>query len=208
MRNWTLVLALLIGLQLSAQEAEWTSIKDINPFIGTGGHGHTHPSAQAPFGMIQLGPNTRYEGWDGCGGYHYTDSAMYGFSCTHLSGTGVSDYGDLLMLPYSSPTKEGDHIKFFKEDEHAQAGYYACILDDGTRIEATAGDRTGILRIRFGEGSEPGIMIDLNFRDRVLKSRSKPLVLENGKEAGFQKDGPGSSISTLDSTSQHGLIPP
>ena len=169
MRNWTQLLALLIGLQLSAQDAEWTSIKDINPFIGTGGHGHTHPSAQAPFGMIQLGPNTRYDGWDGCGGYHYTDSAMYGFTCTHLSGTGVSDYGDLLILPYSSPTKEGDHIKFFKEDEHAQAGYYACILDDGTRIEATAGDRTGILRIRFGEGSAPGIMIDLNFRDRVLK---------------------------------------
>ena len=169
MRKWTQLLALFIGLQLSAQEAEWTSIKDINPFIGTGGHGHTHPSAQAPFGMIQLGPNTRYDGWDGCGGYHYTYSAMYGFSCTHLSGTGVSDYGDLLILPYSSRTKEGDHIKFFKEDEHAQAGYYACILDDGTRIEATAGDRTGILRIRFGEGSAPGIMVDLNFRDRVLK---------------------------------------
>ena len=169
MRKWTQLLALFIGLQLSAQEAEWTSIKDINPFIGSGGHGHTHPSAQAPFGMIQLGPNTRYDGWDGCGGYHYTDSAMYGFSCTHLSGTGVSDYGDLLILPYSSRTKEGDHIKFFKEDEHAQAGYYACILDDGTRIEATAGDRTGILRIRFGEGSAPGIMVDLNFRDRVLK---------------------------------------
>ena len=169
MRNWTLVLALLIGLQVSAQDAEWTSVKDINPFIGTGGHGHTHPSAQAPFGMIQLGPSTRYEGWDGCSGYHFTDSAMYGFTSTHLSGTGVSDYGDLLMLPYSSPTKEGDHIKFFKEDEQAQAGYYACILDDGTRIEATAGDRTGILRIRFGEGSEPGIMIDLNFRDRVLE---------------------------------------
>ena len=169
MRNWTLLLALFIGLQLSAQDAEWTSIKDINPFIGTGGHGHTHPSAQAPFGMIQLGPNTRYDGWDGCSGYHYTDSAMYGFTCTHLSGTGVSDYGDLLMLPYSSPTKEGDHIKFFKEDEHAQAGYYACILDDGTRIEATAGDRVGKLRLHFTRNSSPGIMVDLNFRDRVLK---------------------------------------
>jgi putative alpha-1,2-mannosidase len=169
MRNWTLLLALFIGLQLSAQDAEWTSIKDINPFIGTGGHGHTHPSAQAPFGMIQLGPNTRYDGWDGCSGYHYTDSAMYGFTCTHLSGTGVSDYGDLLMLPYSSPTKEGDHIKFFKEDEHAQAGYYACILDDGTRIEATAGDRIGKLRLHFPRNSSPGIMVDLNFRDRVLK---------------------------------------
>jgi len=169
MRKLTQMLALLIGLQLSAQDAEWTSVKDINPFIGTGGHGHTHPSAQAPFGMIQLGPNTRYDGWDGCSGYHYTDSAMYGFTCTHLSGTGVSDYGDLLMLPYSSPTKEGDYIKFFKEDEHAQAGYYACILDDGTRIEATAGDRIGKLRLHYPPNSSPGIMVDLNFRDRVLK---------------------------------------
>ena len=182
MSKLTQLLALCIGLQLSAQDAEWTTVKDINPFIGTGGHGHTHPSAQTPFGMIQLGPNTRYDGWDGCSGYHYTDSAMYGFTCTHLSGTGVSDYGDLLMLPYSSPTKEGDHIKFYKEDEHAQAGYYACILDDGTRIEATAGDRTGILRIRFGEGSEPGIMVDLNFRDRVLKQDFS--ALGNGKFEG------------------------
>ncbi len=169
MRKLTQLLTLLIGLQLSAQDAEWTSVKDINPFIGTGGHGHTHPSAQAPFGMIQLGPNTRYDGWDGCSGYHFTDSAMYGFTCTHLSGTGVSDYGDLLMLPYSSPTKEGDHIKFFKEDEHAQAGYYACILADGTRIEATAGDRIGKLRLHYPPNSSPGIMVDLNFRDRVLK---------------------------------------
>lgn len=169
MRKLTQVLALLVGLSLHAQEAQWTSIQDINPFIGTGGHGHTHPSAQAPFGMIQLGPNTRYDGWDGCSGYHFTDSAMYGFTSTHLSGTGVSDYGDLLMLPYSSPTKEGDHIKFFKEDEHAQAGYYACILDDGTRIEATAGDRIGKLRIHYPQGGAPGMMVDLNFRDRVLK---------------------------------------
>jgi putative alpha-1,2-mannosidase len=182
MRRLTQVLALFIGLQLSAQDAEWTSVKDINPFIGTGGHGHTHPSAQAPFGMIQLGPNTRYDGWDGCSGYHYTDSAMYGFTCTHLSGTGVSDYGDLLMLPYSSPTKEGDHIKFFKEDEHAQAGYYACILDDGTRIEATAGERIGKLRLHYPPKSSPGIMVDLNFRDRVLKQDFS--ALGNGKFEG------------------------
>ena len=182
MRRLTQVLALFIGLQLSAQDAEWTSVKDINPFIGTGGHGHTHPSAQAPFGMIQLGPNTRYDGWDGCSGYHYTDSAMYGFTCTHLSGTGVSDYGDLLMLPYSTPTKEGDHIKFFKEDEHAQAGYYACILDDGTRIEATAGERIGKLRLHYPPNSSPGIMVDLNFRDRVLKQDFS--ALGNGKFEG------------------------
>jgi len=71
----------------------------VNPFIGTGGHGHTYPGATAPFGMIQLSPDTRHTGWDGCSGYHYSDSIIYGFSHTHLSGTGVSDYGDLLIVP-------------------------------------------------------------------------------------------------------------
>ena len=169
MRRTLPLIALFIGLTLHAQQDEWTSVSDINPFIGTGGHGHTHPSAQAPFGMIQLGPNSRYEGWDGCGGYHYSDTALYGFTSTHLSGTGVSDYGDLLMLPYSKPTQEGAHIQFDKTSEVAEAGYYSVTLDDGTQIEATAGDRVGILRIKFPEGGNPGIMVDLNFRDRVLE---------------------------------------
>ena len=177
MRNWTLLLALFIGLQLSAQDAEWTSIKDINPFIGTGGHGHTHPSAQAPFGMIQLGPNTRYEGWDGCGGYHYTDSTLYGFSTTHLSGTGVSDYGDLLFLPYGSMVKEGTQIPFDKTSEKASPGYYSCVLDDGTRVQATAGDRIGKLVLDYQEVNSPGVMVDLNFRDHVLE---KELTLFGG----------------------------
>ena len=63
----------------------------VNTFIGTGGHGHTYPGATMPFGMMQLSPDTRLEGWDGCSGYHYTDQYIYGFSHTHLSGTGISD---------------------------------------------------------------------------------------------------------------------
>ena len=171
MRKHLLITAVLLGCTSLAQEAQWTSIHDINPFIGTGGHGHTHPSAQAPFGMIQLGPNTRFEGWDGCSGYHFTDDKLYGFSCTHLSGTGVSDYGDLLMLPSSTPTREGDHLSFDKSSEVATPGYYRVTLDDGTTIEATAGDRSGMLKIQFGSSEAPGLMIDLNFRDRVLGQR-------------------------------------
>src|SRR5690606_23418769 len=74
-------------------------ISYVNPFIGTGGHGHTYPGATMPFGMMQLSPDTRLDGWDGCSGYHYSDSYIYGFSHTHLSGTGVSDYGDVLLMP-------------------------------------------------------------------------------------------------------------
>src|SRR6201999_1306265 len=71
----------------------------VNIFIGTGGHGHTYPGATLPFGMVQLSPDTRLTGWDGCSGYHYSDSIIYGFSHTHLSGTGISDYGDVLLMP-------------------------------------------------------------------------------------------------------------
>ena len=71
----------------------------VDPFIGTGGHGHTFPGATSPFGMVQLSPDTSLDGWDGCSGYHYSDSYIYGFSHTHLSGTGVSDYGYILIMP-------------------------------------------------------------------------------------------------------------
>ena len=77
------------------REAPTSIASWVNPFIGTGGHGHTFPGATVPFGMVQLSPDTRMEGWDGCGGYHYSDSVIYGFSHTHLSGTGVPDYADL-----------------------------------------------------------------------------------------------------------------
>ena len=71
----------------------------VNPFIGTGGHGHTYPGPSLPFGMIQPGPDTRLTGWDGCSGYHYSDSRLFGFSHTPLSGTGIPDYGDILLMP-------------------------------------------------------------------------------------------------------------
>ena len=98
-----LVVLLLFGCQ--NKNSTLTAKKDqplinyVNTFIGTGGHGHTYPGASAPFGMMQLGPDTRLEGWDGCSGYHYSDEYIYGFSHTHLSGTGISDYGDVLLMP-------------------------------------------------------------------------------------------------------------
>ena len=93
-------LILIFGLLISCSNPKpLTSFVD--PFIGTGGHGHTFPGPTRPFGMVQLGPDTRLEGWDGCSGYHYSDSIIYGFSHTHLSGTGISDYGDVLLMPFS-----------------------------------------------------------------------------------------------------------
>src|SRR6478672_6548035 len=87
----------------------------VNPFIGTGGHGHTYPGASVPFGMVQLSPDTRLEGWDGCSGYHYSDSIIYGFSHTHLSGTGVPDYCDILVMPTTGTVqfKNSDYCSQF-----------------------------------------------------------------------------------------------
>ena len=90
------LLLLLFSLNVVAQR-DLTAY--VNPFIGTGGHGHTFPGAIVPYGMVQLSPDTRLTGWDGCSGYHYSDSKIYGFSHTHLSGTGISDYGDILLTP-------------------------------------------------------------------------------------------------------------
>ena len=84
---------------VSTAQKNYTSL--VNPFIGTGGHGHTYPGTSMPFGMIQISPDTRLEGWDGCSGYHYSDSLIYGFSQTHLSGTGIPDYCDVLLMPFT-----------------------------------------------------------------------------------------------------------
>src|SRR5690606_4236440 len=96
MRNIFSLTILLVVQLLCAQHY----FRYVNPLIGTGGHGHTYPGATLPFGMVQLSPDTRIDGsWDGCSGYHYSDSVIYGFSHTHLNGTGVSDYGDIMLMP-------------------------------------------------------------------------------------------------------------
>ena len=102
----------------------------VDPFIGTGGHGHTFPGATYPFGMIQLSPDTRPSpgDWDGCSGYHYSDSLIYGFSHTHLSGTGCDDWCDVLMTPvvdYNSdkPNPELYRSPFSHSREKASPGY-------------------------------------------------------------------------------------
>src|SRR6476661_3728955 len=128
---------------LSAQTKDYT--RYVNPFIGTGGHGHTFPGATVPHGMVQLSPDTRLDGWDGCGGYHYSDSFIYGFSHTHLSGTGVSDYGDILLMPMNGDPSPNDKIygsSFSHKDEKAVAGYYSVKLaDDNIFAEFTASER-------------------------------------------------------------------
>ncbi|MFB9844748.1 GH92 family glycosyl hydrolase [Mucilaginibacter ginsenosidivorans] len=148
--------------------------KLVNPFIGTGGHGHTYPGAVVPFGMVQLSPDTRLTGWDGCSGYYFTDTVVYGFSHTHLSGTGIADYCDVLFMPTTGEPqfKNTDYMSgFSKKNESASPGYYKTRLDKyNIGVELTATKRVGVHRYDYPRTSQANIIIDLQHRDEVLDS--------------------------------------
>ncbi len=147
----------------------------VNPFIGTGGHGHTFPGPTMPFGACQLSPDTRLDGWDGCSGYHYSDSVIYGFSHTHLSGTGCSDYGDILLMPVTKRMLMDKYqyaSRFSHKNEQAHAGYYQVFLDDPkVNVELTSTLHGGIHRYTFQKEDEQFVVLDLKHRDEVLDSK-------------------------------------
>lgn len=145
----------------------------VNPFIGTGGHGHTFPGATVPFGMVQLSPDTRIDGsWDGCSGYHYSDNVIYGFSHTHLNGTGVSDYGDILLMPMMGQPSFNNKVyssSFSHQNEKATAGFYSVRLaDDNINVELTSSARAGFHKYTFNNNGPANIILDLNHRDKLL----------------------------------------
>ena len=148
--------------------------KYVDPFIGTGGHGHTYPGAVTPFSMMQLSPDTRLTGWDGCSGYHYTDSVVYGFSHTHLSGTVVPDYCVVLFMPtIGRPQfKNTEYSSVFqKKNEDASPGYYKTHLDKyDIDVELTATTRVGVHKYDYPSTKEANIIIDLQHRDQVTNS--------------------------------------
>ena len=132
------LLLFLAAIPVCAQIKDYTRFVD--PFIGTGGHGHTFPGATMPFGMVQLSPDTRTDNWDGSSGYHYSDDTIYGFSHTHLSGTGIPDYCDILFMPMIGepgylPRKSGPGSvryasKFSHANEKASPGYYSANIGE------------------------------------------------------------------------------
>ncbi len=151
----------------------------VNTFIGTGGHGHTYPGATLPFGMVQLSPDTRLDGWDGCSGYHYDDDTIYGFSHTHLSGTGVSDYGDILLMPTNNINfnngadgTNGYGSKFSHNKEEAAPGFYKVHLDDtDITVELTVTERAGMHKYTFPSARDQVVILDLLHRDKLLDSK-------------------------------------
>lgn len=171
-------LALFSFFQIAAQQ---NLTRHVDPFIGTGGHGHTYPGATMPFGMVQLSPDTRLTGWDGCSGYHYSDRIIYGFSHTHLSGTGISDYGDVLLMPTvgevflnalpDGKPEKGYASRFRHATETARPGYYSVRLDDeNILVELTATKRAGFHRYTFPATNRANVVLDLSHRDKVIDS--------------------------------------
>ena len=168
-----LLLASGIGLFSCAEKdlpKEYTD--SVNVFIGTGGHGHTFPGATLPHGMVQLSPDTRLLGWDACSGYYYDDTSIMGFSHTHLSGTGIGDYGDILFMPVvgekpliagtAENPDEGYRSRFSHEQESARPGYYQVLLqDDSINVELTATLRAGLHWYTYPKASDARLIVDM-----------------------------------------------
>ncbi|MCI0692492.1 GH92 family glycosyl hydrolase [candidate division KSB1 bacterium] len=194
----TVILSIcILSASIAAQPKDKATL--VNPFIGTGGHGHTFPGVSAPFGMVQLSPDTRVRGWDACSGYHYSDSTIIGFSHTHLSGTGAIDYGDILLMPTvgklqvdsgdEAYPKSGYRSRFRHETEKAWAGFYSVALDDyGITVELTATKRAGFHKYIFPQAEEANIILDLLHGlgpDRVLEAHIE--FIDNNEIAGLRR---------------------
>src|SRR3989344_1595146 len=175
-------LTFAFSLFLSFGFAQQNYSQYIDPMIGTGGHGHTFPGVTVPFGMVQLSPDTRIDGsWDGCSGYHNSDSIIYGFSHTHLSGTGCSDYGDIMLMPMMGLASWDNKIyssKYSHKNEKARAGFYSVKLDDDDiDVELTSTTRVGLHKYTFNKDGNASIILDLLHRDKMLEGFIK--VIDN-----------------------------
>ncbi len=191
-----LFFAAAFGLQ--AEPDRDRVLEKVDPFIGTGFHGHTFPGATMPFGMVQLSPDTRTSGWDACGGYYDADTEIWGFSHTHLSGTGIGDYGDVLMMPFTGEVSIGSgtpnqpdygyRSAFSKTNQFATPGYYRVLLDRyQIKAELTATPRVGTHRYTFPKAAKAGVVVDLKHsiqNRQVLKAEIN--VINNREIAGWR----------------------
>ncbi|MGR4896290.1 GH92 family glycosyl hydrolase [Stenotrophomonas sp. LARHCG68] len=189
----------------AAPDAGQSAYAAVDPFIGTGGEGHTYPGATVPYGMVQLSPDTRIQsrkdGYGWAAGYRYDDSTIVGFSHTHFSGTGHSDLGDLLLMPTTgaltlergNPDQPGSGYtsRFNHDSETAQPGYYSVTLDDyKVRAELTASARVGMHRYSFPAGQPAHVLLDLrtsmyDYPGKILWSRIR--VRPDGTVTGFRE---------------------
>ncbi len=172
-----IIAAVLIGYSSFVIAQRLT--KFVDPFLGTGGHGHVYPGATVPFGLVQLSPDNGVEGWDWCGGYHYSSNTIAGFSHTHLSGTGIGDWCDISVVPLTdtqSIRKEKILLPFSHANEKAKPGYYQVQLDNGINCEMSATNRNGYHRYTFPDASG-WLRFDMGFRINWDKSTAGMIKL-------------------------------
>ena len=146
-------------------------VSKVDPYIGSGGHGHVFVGANVPNGMIQVGPQNIHKGWDWCSGYHYSDSIVIGFTHTHLNGTGCADLGDILLMPYTGDVRtsrgsqediSGSCSSYYSHDnETVRPGYYSLTMDNGIGVELTATERVALHRYTYPAGQTPRLLINL-----------------------------------------------
>ena len=190
---------LLLGTVFSCTQAEQDYASYVNPFIGTGGHGHTYPGAVVPNGMIQPSPDTRIYEWDACSGYYYEDTTINGFSHTHVSGTGCADYGDVLLMPtvgkqeyhpMGAKSQQMAYCSAFSHDnEVAQPGYYSVLLERyNVKAELTATKRAAIHRYTFPEAEDAGFILDFDYSiERQTNEEMKIEVISDTEIRGHKK---------------------
>ncbi len=165
-------------------------ISYVDPFIGTGGHGHTYPGATVPFGMLQVSPVNGISEWDWCSGYHYSDSIVIGFSHLNLSGTGIGDLADILFMPTNkthdltlNPTSRDSlpyKSKYNHDNEKASPGYYQVFLEDSNvNVELTTAKRTAYHKYTFEEGDDQSIIVNLGFAINWDKAVASSLKVED-----------------------------
>ena len=192
MKKIFLTAAVALATIFSVSAQDYTQY--VNPFIGTGGHGHVFLGANVPFGNIQAGPTQKKQGWDWCSGYHYSDSTVIGFGQMHLSGTGIGDLGDVSLLPMTNPSQR--EVMFSHKAEYVRPGYYSVMLASGIRVELTATQRVAFHRYSFPADATKGY-IALNLAQGIgwdkmtsckFKQESDKIITGFRMSEGWAKD--------------------
>lgn len=195
--KYIILLILFIGLSSSCTKKinqntnrEESLVKYVDPFIGTGGHGHTYPGATVPFGMLQVSPINGISNWDWCSGYHYSDSIVVGFSHLSLSGTGIGDLADILFMPINKEVNLSEmpisrdsltyKSTYSHSNEKASPGYYQVFLEDhNVNVELTTSLRTAFHKYTFSETDKQSVVIDLGFAINWDKATETSLQIED-----------------------------
>lgn len=187
MKTKAFLCGLLLALGGLVAGAHSDPARHVNPYVGCAFNGHCFAAAAYPFGMVQAGPDTGTESWHYCSGYRYADTNVYGFSQTHISGTGCNDLGDLLLMPWSGDgLAPGVTSRYRKETQVATPGFYAVTLDDAdVAVKIAVAPHSAIYELKYGGRGVPRLMVDTQWGVVFPKNLSRHVL-----ESEIRADGP------------------